>query len=78
MFCLPCTLFDKSEISHKSKFSQNTGFSSCDGKNISNYSKHPLMMAKAEELIQRFQIQQHQFHTTLMQLDKFKLLKMEK
>ena len=28
VFCLPCTLFDKSEISQKSKFSKNTGFSS--------------------------------------------------
>ena len=71
MFCLPCTLFDKSEISQKSKFSKNTGFSSwfkisekvskplsceetCE-KNISNYSKHSLMMTKAEYLIQRFQ-----------------------
>ena len=71
VFCLPCTLFDKSEISQKSKFSKNTGFSSwfkisekvskplsceetCE-KNISNYSKHSLMMAKAEYLIQRFQ-----------------------
>ena len=71
VFCLPCTLFDKSEISQKSKFSKNTGFSSwfkisekvskplsceetCE-KNISNYSKHSLMMTKAEYLIQRFQ-----------------------
>ena len=58
VFCLPCTLFDKSEISQKSKFSKNTGFSSwfkisekvskllsCEEtceKNISNYSKHSL------------------------------------
>ena len=28
VFCLPSTLFDKSEISEKSKFSKNTGFSS--------------------------------------------------
>ena len=71
MFCLPCTLFGKSEISQKSKFSKNTGFSlwfkisekvskhlSCEEtceKNISNYSKHSLMMAKAEYLMQRFQ-----------------------
>ena len=27
MFCLPCTLFGKSEISQKSKFFKNTGFS---------------------------------------------------
>ena len=71
VFCLPCTLFGKSEISEKSKFSKNTGFSSwfkisekvskplsceetCE-KNISNYSKHSVMMAIAECLIQRFQ-----------------------
>ena len=28
VFCLPCTLLGKSEISQKSKFSENTGFSS--------------------------------------------------
>ena len=28
VFCLPFTLFDKSEISEKSKFSKNAGFSS--------------------------------------------------
>ena len=58
VFCLPCTFFYKSEISQKSKFSKNTGFSSwfkisekvskllsCEEtceKNISNYSKHSL------------------------------------
>ena len=70
VFCLPRTLFGKSEISEKSKFSKNTGFSSwfkisevsnhlsCEEtseKNISNYSKNSLMMTKAEYLIQRFQ-----------------------
>ena len=71
MFCLTCTLFDKSEISQKSKISKNTGFLlwfkisekfskhlSCEEnseKNISNYSKHSLVMTKAESLIQRFQ-----------------------
>ena len=71
VFCLPCTLFDKSEIFEKSKFSKNIGFSSwfkinekvsnhlsceetCE-KNISIYSKHSLMIAKAEYLIQRLQ-----------------------
>ena len=71
VFRLPCTLFDKSEISQKSKISKNTGFSSwfkisekvskhlrCEEtckKNINNYSKHFLMIKKAEYLIQRFQ-----------------------
>ena len=91
MFCLPCTLFDKSEISQKSKFSKNTGFSlwfkisekvskplSCEEtceKNISNYSKHSLMMAKAEYLIQRFQ---DPTATVPKQLEKFKFLKIDK
>ena len=69
VYCLPCTLFDKAEISQRSIFAKNTGFSSwfkikekllehinCEGIDAEKNKtcKHSRMMADAEDLIQRF------------------------
>ena len=68
LYCLPCTLFDKAEISGKSIFAKNAGFSSwfkikekvlehinCEGTDVEKKTcKHSRMMADAEDLIQRF------------------------
>ena len=69
MYCLPCTLFNKAEISQRNIFAKNTGFSSwfkitenflehidCEGIDAEKNKtcKNSRMMAEAEHLIQRF------------------------
>ena len=55
VYCLPCTLFDKAEISQRSIFAKNKHIN-CEGIDAEKNKtcKHSRMMADAEDLIQRF------------------------